>query len=81
MASLASATEAKDRHADALLARPHVCGVGTVRGDGDDEWLIEVHLDAGTAEQVALPGDLDGVPVRVVESGPFFAGPARRPVS
>lgn len=75
MATKALAAEVKRKHSAALLARPPVCGVGTTRVG--DEWLIEVHVEPGAAGRLDLPEKLDGVRVRVVEDGPFYAGPAR----
>lgn len=75
VATNALAAEAKRKHSGALLALPHVCGVGTARVG--DQWVIEVHVEEGAAWKLDLPEELDGVRVRVVEDGPFYAGPAR----
>jgi hypothetical protein len=69
-----SAAEVKNRHSAELLALPHVVGVGTAKGE-DGSWVIEVHVDDPAGVQLAPT--LDGVQVRLVHDGPFFAGPAR----
>lgn len=78
MRSREAATAAKQKYSSELLARPGVSGVGTARGEGDD-WVIEVHVDAGARGRLDLPTELDGVEVRVVEDGPFRAGSAASP--
>ena len=67
------ASEVKERHSAELLAMPNVVGVGT--GKDSDEWVLQVHIEVGSAVQ--LPPIIDGVPVRVLEDGPYNAGPAR----
>jgi hypothetical protein len=76
VASKDAAAAAKEQHSAELLARPGVSGVGTARGAGDG-WVIEVHVDPGAGSRLELPDVLDGVEVRVIEDGPFRAGPAR----
>jgi hypothetical protein len=66
------ANEVKERHWAELLAMPQVCGVGT--GLDGDEWVLQVHIEVGSAVQ--LPPTIDGVPVRVLEDGPYYAFPA-----
>jgi hypothetical protein len=77
LASQEAAVAAKQRHSSELLARPEVSGVGTARA-GDDDWVVEVHLNVGAGRQ-DLPAQLDGVAVRIVEDGPFRAGPPKSP--
>jgi hypothetical protein len=80
MATRESASAAKQRHSAELMATSGVSGVGTTK-DSDGEWVVEVHVDAGRRDTLDLPPELDGVPVRVVEDGPFRAGPDRSPAT
>jgi hypothetical protein len=76
VATQALATEVKNKHSRDLLAHPNVSGVGTAR-TADGDWVIDVHVEAGSGGQPELPEHLDGVPVRVIADGPYRAGPAR----
>jgi hypothetical protein len=67
------ASEVKERHSAELLAMPHVVGVGTGKDGG--EWVLQVHIEAGSGAQ--LPPMIDGVPIRVFEDGPYYAIPPR----
>ncbi len=75
MATQALATEVKNKHSGDLLARPYVCGIGTAR-TADGDWVIDVHVEAGSSGRLELPKELDGVTVRVIADGPYHAGPA-----
>ena len=77
MATQALATDVKNKHSSELLAYPHVCGIGTAR-TADGDWIIEVHVEAGSGGPVEVPKDLDGVTVRVIADGPYYPGPASR---
>jgi hypothetical protein len=61
------ADDVKARHAGDLLARPGVWSVGVERRAGSE--VIVVGVD-GAADRAALPTDLDGVPVELVDEGP-----------
>lgn len=80
MASQEAAAAAKQKHSSELLVRPGISGVGTARG-ADGGWVIEIHIDVGSSGRLDLPSELDGVPVSVVEDGPFRAGPASSPTT
>jgi hypothetical protein len=69
------ATEVKNKHSAEMLARPHVCGIGTARTASGD-WVIEVHVEAGSSVQLEIPENLDGVPVHVIADGPYHAWPS-----
>ncbi|MFB9721671.1 hypothetical protein [Planobispora longispora] len=65
--------QVRRRHEDALLAKPNVVGVAT-DSSGPDGGVIIVYVTrkvppSRLAEQDAVPGRLDGFPVRVVEIG------------
>jgi hypothetical protein len=80
MDEVAHASSVKDAHADELLAMPGVSGVGTERDEETGEIVLAVHYDADQPDVPArLPADLEGVRVKPIPSGPFFAGPARGP--
>ena len=65
---MSRADDVKSRHAGDLLARPGVWSVGVEsRAAGE---VIVVGVDPATADRAALPTDLDGVPVEVVDEGP-----------
>jgi hypothetical protein len=69
----------KRRHSARLLQQPGVCGVG-VEKDEAGRFVLAVHVDGGDpAAGEGLPGEIEGVPVRVVRSGPFgrFGGSGR----
>jgi hypothetical protein len=74
-ASQRAAERAKNRHEAALLAIPGVVGVGvgvseTVAGDA----VVEVYVEKATpAARSAVPGQVDGVHVKVVETGEIVA--------
>lgn len=77
-AALEKARKAKDEHAARLMARPDVVGVGV--GLTDDGRPAVVLL-AGTNRGPGLPRVLDGVPVRVLVTGPLRAIPPARPLA
>jgi hypothetical protein len=74
-ASQAAAEHAKERNERALLAIQGVVGVGvgvseTVAGEA----VVEVYVEKSTpAVRSAVPGQVDGVPVKVVETGEIKA--------
>jgi hypothetical protein len=78
MDEVAHARSVKDAHSDELLALPGVSGVGTERDEETGEIVLAVHYDPAHPDVPAqLPQRLDGVRLKAVPSGPFFAGPAR----
>lgn len=57
-----------------LLATPGVVGVGIGRDEASDELTLEIYVEsAAVAAQQVFPSSLEGVPVRVVETGEFVA--------
>jgi hypothetical protein len=65
-------TKLKQRHSRRLLRLPGVQGVGVERGDGDDDYVLVVHVendDPSTRSAVKKAVDADAV--RIVKSGKF----------
>jgi len=65
-------TQLKRRHGRRLLKLPGVSGVGVERGDGDDDYVLVVHVeedDPSTRE--AVKRTVGAEPVRIVKSGRF----------
>ncbi len=70
--------EVKRRHSAELLRRPGVCGVGVEKGESG-EYVIALHLDTDDpAMQALLPKEIEGHPVKLVQSGPFRKFPSIR---
>ena len=73
MARKAAVEELKRRHGRRLLRIPGVSGVGIERADGEEDYLLVVHVekdDAPTRAAVLKAiGSIDAV--RIVRSGPF----------
>lgn len=73
MSDRARADAVKDRVEADLLARPGVTGVATgpkvVGGVATGTWSIRVYVERkhDVASDDALPGEIDGVPVDVIE--------------
>lgn len=62
------------RHEASLLATPGVVGLGIGRDDTSGEPMLEVYVDFDAeGARLALPSSLQGVSVRVVETGEFVA--------
>lgn len=79
MSDLSYVQEVKKKHDGQLMAIPGVVGTG-ISQDADGRHLIEVYveiLDDKVRQQV--PGELDGVTVRIVQTGEFEARPADPP--
>ena len=63
----------KRRHDDELMAIPGVVGT-SIANDAEGRPLIEVYVDRPTDEfSDAVPTQIEGVTVRLVETGPFTA--------
>ena len=63
--------EVKRRHAAQLLGLPGVSGVG-VQKDESGQFVLTLHLDSADAKAFdGLPSEIEGIPVRLVVSGPF----------
>ena len=69
MATEQEIKELKRRHSARLLSEPGVSGVG-IEKDQAGEYFLTVHVDGPDAAQ-KLPRQLDGKPIKVVQSGPF----------
>ncbi len=73
-AGLEIASEVKARHENRLFETPGVVGTG-VSLDDDGNPVIEVYVERAARATPArpIPKELDGVPVRVIETGPVRA--------
>jgi hypothetical protein len=74
-AAVAAVTRVKEKHEGRLMNIPGVVGVGVGLSDRVlGQPVIEVYVREATAAlRRALPSSLDGVEVKVVETGEFFA--------
>ena len=67
------AREIKQRHSADLLAQAGVCGVGVEKNE-HGELVLAIHLDSDPAEAAKwLPSEIEGLPVKLIHSGPFKA--------
>jgi hypothetical protein len=74
MEAVESAKAIRDRHEDSLMRVPGVVGTGIGAGDQSGQPAIEVFVEKLTPEaQAATSKDVEGLPVKVVESGEFVA--------
>ena len=65
--------DVKRRHSARVMGLPGVCGFGVERDENGVDVLV-VHVEAGRPDVArALLREIEGHPVRVVESGPFRA--------
>ncbi len=72
--SLDQARAAKPRVRDLLRGVPQLTGVGITRvGDG---YAVKVNLSAPPNAELDLPGEIDGVPIRVEVVGRVTKRPA-----
>lgn len=74
-ASQAAATQAKERHEQAVMRIEGVVGLGVGASDvAPDEAVVEVYVKRATpAVRAAIPAELDNVQVKVVETGEITA--------
>ena len=71
--SIQRATAAKERHAGRLMADPAIQGVGVGAADDNPEQAVVVlYVETGRAHG-PLPTELDGVPVKVIQTDRFVA--------
>jgi hypothetical protein len=79
---LAAARQARQRHEDAILARPGVVGIGVAASSLDPRLAaVEIYVRRDTAAiRRALPAWIDGIDVRVVETGEIVARAAVCPL-
>jgi hypothetical protein len=69
-----SATSVRDKHSTQLTSIPGAVGTGIGIGDEPGRAAIEVYVTKISPEaQAAAPATMDGVPVRLVETGEIFA--------
>jgi regulator of RNase E activity RraA len=72
MAKKTEVSKLKQRLSRRLLTVPGVQGVGVERGDGDDDYVLVVHVeedDEATRNAVKQTADADAI--RIVKSGRF----------
>jgi hypothetical protein len=70
----AAAIRVRDLHGRDLMKIAGTVGTGIGVGDQPGQAVIEVYVDKLTAEaQAATPAALDGVPVKLIETGPVVA--------
>ncbi len=69
---LRAATAAKNKHVDQLMARAGVEGVGVGLSEDGRKGVVMVFTTHGAVG--GIPGDLDGVRVRLVPTGKIYAG-------
>ena len=75
MATEEKIRDVKRRHSLHLLKQPGVCGVGVERDEAGD-YVLAVHLDDPGA-RANLPDEIEGHPVKYVQSGPFRKLPGK----
>lgn len=64
--------ELKHRHGRRLLRLPGVSGVGIQRGEGEDDYLLVVHVkEDDEPTRAAVLKEVSGEPIRIVQSGTF----------
>jgi len=69
-----SAAAVRDRHEDALMSIPGAVGTGIGAGDQPGQTAIVLYVDKLTPQaQAAAPKEVEGTPVKLIESGEFFA--------
>ncbi|HSV22653.1 MAG TPA: hypothetical protein VLJ17_06450 [Xanthobacteraceae bacterium] len=74
MQALTAATSVRDRHESQLMNIKDAVGTGIGVSDGSGHPSLEVYVKKLTPEmQAAAPKDVDGLPVKLVESGEFVA--------
>jgi hypothetical protein len=73
-APVVSASAIKDRHESDLFNIPGVIGTGIGAGDQPGKVAIQVYVEHETPQiAAAVPATLEGVPVKVIETGQFTA--------
>jgi hypothetical protein len=71
---VASATAVRDRHEDQLMSIPGAVGTGIAAGDQPGQPAIVVYVKKLTpATQASTPKDVEGTPVKVIQSGEIVA--------
>lgn len=74
-AAIVAASQAKERHEQALLSIQGVVGAGIGLSDViPGQVVIELYVERDTAEvRRLLPAQLDSIPIQIVETGPIVA--------
>ncbi len=72
--AVASAAAVRDRHEDSLMSIPGAVGTGIGAGDHPGQTTIVIYVDKLTPQaQAAAPKEVEGTPVKLIESGEFVA--------
>ena len=62
----------KRRYRGRLLRLPGVSGLGVERGEGEDDYILVVHVkEDDELTRTAVLEEVEGGPVRIVRSGTF----------
>jgi len=62
----------KRRHRRRLLSIPGVSGVGVQRGDGEDDYVLVVHVkEDDESTRASVQDEVGARPLRIVRSGAF----------
>jgi len=72
--AVSAAAAIRDRHESQLMSIPGAVGTAIAAGDQSGQPTIEVYVDKMTPQaQAATPQDVEGAPVKVIETGGFVA--------
>jgi hypothetical protein len=72
--SVAAVRAVKDRHEQELLKLDDVAGTAIGRGDDPGQAAMLVLLKKDTPQiRAQIPNEIEGVPVKIIESGEFQA--------
>ncbi len=72
--AVASAAAVRDRHEAQLMSIAGAAGTGIGAGDQPGQPAIEVYLEKLTPkEQAGAPKEVEGIPVKLIQNGGFFA--------
>ena len=72
--AVVSATAIRDRHEDSLMRVPGAVGTGIGAGDQPGQPAIHIFVEKLTPEaQAAASKEVEGMPVKVIETGAFVA--------
>jgi hypothetical protein len=73
-ASVVAASAIQDRHESDLFKIPGVIGTGIGAADQPGKVAIQVYVDHATSQiDSAVPATLEGIPVKIIETGQFTA--------
>lgn len=71
--SIRQAHAAKEKNADALMARPGVIGVGVGTTEDGSKPAVIIYVDVNAGGRANIPSELDGTPARVVLTDAFIS--------